>query len=152
MVLGDEELEPGVGEPLDVEPDQRGPVPVEGPVALGGVAGGDGGALRLGVEAVQVLEGELRAGAVVDELEGLGESVRVEGGAQHLVPGREDLDGGPPGLLGEGRFDQVGGHVVVNASAGRGQVAVVEHAGLEPGHRVGVLQSRGQGGAIGGGQ
>ncbi len=147
MVLGEEELERAAGAPLDVEAYEGRPPPVERAAPLVVVARRDRRALRVLVQAAQVLEGDGGRRVRVHQLQGLVEAVQVEGGAQHLVAAGQGGDGRAPGPLVEGGADVVARDVVVDGPVG-GQVAVEEHAGLQAGHRIGVVQAVGQRGPV----
>ncbi len=150
VAVGDGQPELPLAEPVHEQPYQRGGGQVEGQRGLLAHMGG-GGLAPLGRgEAAQVGEAHRQRGPPVHQLQRLGVAQQVEGGAQDVVA----LDQGVHGLLERAEVEAgavaqlEAGHVVVGAAL-RIAHQLVQHARLEHGQRIGVLDARGQRGRLG---
>ena len=139
VVLGDAELEAVGAAQVHVDAQQRRPAMVEGAPLLGRDPGGHRGVLRGGRQGTQVGDRERHAHLPVDELPRHAEAAEIEAGAQHrMAPGELVHRGAQAGQV--ERRPQVGAHqVVIERRRLAAQLAVVQHARLQGGKRIGVL-------------
>ena len=151
MELGDRELEGLVTAQVDVEAQQRRLGIVEATPFLGGDEGGEDMVLLGRSQRAQILDRHGQLGVAMHQLQEFRIGRQVEGGAQDGVVAYHVRDRRLEGGVLEARFEVPAVDVVVQRILVR-QLHVVEHPGLHPGQRVGVLDALRQERSVVGGE